>query len=78
MADRARRGQFAPEAKVGTRVQERAMANGLLVRASGDRICFTPPLIIDRAQIEEMADLFRRTLDETLDLLTAEGLAPAA
>ncbi|SFH66134.1 aminotransferase [Albimonas pacifica] len=78
MADRARRVQFAPEAKVGTRVQERAMANGLLVRASGDRICFTPPLIITPSQVEEMAGLFRRTLDQTLDALTAEGLAPAA
>mgnify|MGYP003630570432 CR=1 FL=1 len=78
MADRTRRTQFAPEAKVGTRAQELAMEGGLLVRASGDRICFTPPLIIDRPQIEEMAGLFRKTLDGLLDELTAEGLAPAA
>ena len=78
VADKATRAPFAPELKLGVRVQQQAAENGLLIRASGDRICFTPPLIITRPQVEEMAGLFRKTLDDVLDQLTREGLAPAA
>ncbi|MEF2074052.1 aminotransferase [Consotaella sp. CSK11QG-6] len=63
MADAASRTPFASDFKIGLRVQEACLRNGLLVRSIGDRIAFTPPLIIDEAGIEEMVALFRRSLD---------------
>jgi len=41
-------------------------ANGLIMRAVGDRMIIAPPLIITRAQIDEMAGLIRLCLDATL------------
>jgi putrescine---pyruvate transaminase len=41
-------------------------ANGLIMRAVGDRMIIAPPLVITRAQIDEMMALVRRCLDLTL------------
>ena len=41
-------------------------ANGLIMRAVGDRMIIAPPLIITRSQIDEMMALIRRCLDLTL------------
>ena len=41
-------------------------ANGLIMRAVGDRMIIAPPLVITRAQIDEMVALIRRCLDLTL------------
>jgi hypothetical protein len=40
--------------------------NGLIMRAVGDRMIIAPPLVITRAQIDEMVALIRRCLDLTL------------
>ena len=40
--------------------------NGLIMRAVGDRMIVAPPLVITRAQIDEMVALIRRCLDLTL------------
>jgi len=37
----------------------------LLLRALGDRIGFSPPLVIDNDQIADMFDRFGRALEET-------------
>lgn len=41
-------------------------ANGLIMRAVGDRMIVAPPLVITTAQIDEMMVLIRRCLDLTL------------
>ena len=41
-------------------------ANGLIMRAVGNRMIIAPPLVITRAQIDEMVALIRRCLDLTL------------
>jgi putrescine aminotransferase len=41
-------------------------ANGLVMRAVGDRMIIAPPLVITRAQIDEMVARVRRCLDLTL------------
>jgi len=43
----------------------RAQAHGLIVRALGDRIAFSPPLVISGEEIDEMFARFRRALDDT-------------
>jgi beta-alanine--pyruvate transaminase len=51
--------------KVGARGYEalvEAFRSGLLIRVTGDIIALSPPLIIERAQIEQMIDLLRGVL----------------
>ncbi len=47
--------------------------NGLIMRAVGDRMIVAPPLVITRAQIDEMMALIRRCLDLTLADATRNG-----
>lgn len=68
MADKATRTPFPPERKVGTRLAQLALEQGLIVRAMGDVVGLCPPLIITPA---ELADLFAR-LTRAMDLLEAE------
>ena len=61
---------------IGVRVQEACTAAGLIVRAIGHRIAFTPPLIIDETEIAAMCDRFGRGLDAAwTSLRAAPGLA---
>lgn len=61
-ADKASRTAFDPAAKVGARVAQLALDEGLVVRAMGDTVAFCPPLIITAQQVDEMFDRFERTL----------------
>ncbi|MDB5405065.1 MAG: aspartate aminotransferase family protein, partial [Rhodopila sp.] len=63
MADRQRRVPFDPALKIGQRVADACQQHGLIVRAIGDRIAFTPPLIITEAEIDDMCGRFGRGLD---------------
>ena len=64
MKDAKTRTPWAPEQKVGTMVMDHALRHGLIVRAIGDRIAFTPPLIITEEQIGEMCKRFKLALDD--------------
>lgn len=57
---------FAAEADIGMVCRGHCFANGLIMRAVGNRMIIAPPLVITRAQIDEMAGLIRRCLDLTL------------
>jgi putrescine aminotransferase len=48
--------------------------NGMIMRAVGDRMIVAPPLVITKAQIDEMADRIRFCLDLTLDELRSRGM----
>lgn len=63
VANKATKEAFAPSQKVGVLVQEKCREAGLVVRAIGDRIAFTPPLIITEAEIAEMCARFGQGLD---------------
>ena len=63
MADKANRTPFQPGQKIGLLVQQKCHEAGLVVRAIGDRIAFTPPLIITEAEIAEMCRRFGEGLD---------------
>jgi putrescine aminotransferase len=64
---------FAPELAVGMVCRGYMFRNGVIMRAVGDRMIIAPPLIITRAQIDEMIGLIRHCLDETLKDVTARG-----
>jgi putrescine aminotransferase len=63
------RQTFAERGKVGVMCRDHALANGLILRATYDAMLLSPPLIINREQIDE---LFAKTW-KALDL-TAEDL----
>jgi len=63
VADKATREPFDPASKVGLRVQQACEHAGLIVRAIGDRIAFTPPLVITAEEISEMCRRFGQGLD---------------
>ncbi|HOM12277.1 MAG TPA: aspartate aminotransferase family protein [Rubrivivax sp.] len=57
---------FPEEAEFGMVCRGHCFANGLIMRAVGERMIVAPPLVITRAQIDEMMALVRRCLDLSL------------
>ena len=76
--DKATKESFDPKQDVGAYLSRRAQEHGLIVRAMGDNIAFTPPLIITEAQVDEMIDKFGRALDDTSRWVNDQGLASVA
>jgi putrescine aminotransferase len=71
--DKARSAPFPSELEVGMVCRGHCFGNGLIMRAVGDRMIVAPPLVITRAQIDEMMALIRRCLDLTLADTTSRG-----
>ncbi|MBL8331951.1 MAG: aspartate aminotransferase family protein [Rubrivivax sp.] len=71
--DKARAEAFDPALEVGMVCRGHCFAQGLIMRAVGDRMIIAPPLVITRAQIDEMVALIRRCLDLTLADAHARG-----
>jgi 4-aminobutyrate--pyruvate transaminase len=63
--DRATKRDWPAEANLTTRLDTHARANGLILRITGNRVAFSPPLIITAEEIRELARRLRRTLDAT-------------
>ena len=49
--------------------------HGIIMRAVGDRMIIAPPLVMTRAQIDEMTGKIRAALDDTLAELRRRGVA---
>jgi len=64
---------FPPDREVGMVCRGHCFANGLIMRAVGDRMIIAPPLVITHAQIDEMVALIGRCLDLTLADVRARG-----
>jgi putrescine---pyruvate transaminase len=76
--DARTREAFAPEVAIGMVCRRHCFDNGLVMRAVGDRMIVAPPLIMTRAQVDEMCGLIRQALDEThAEALAAGWRAPA-
>lgn len=71
--DKASKTPFDPKRRLGLHLAEEAERNGLICRAIGDRIAFSPPLIITPAEIEEMLARFARALDATAARCSSPG-----
>lgn len=71
--DKAKGTPFASELGVGMICRGHCFGNGLIMRAVGDRMIIAPPLVITRAQVDEMMALIRRCLDLTLTEVNAKG-----
>ena len=71
--DKAKGTAFDAELQVGMLCRSHCFREGLVMRAVGDRMVVAPPLVITRAQIDEMMGLIRRCLDLTLADVRREG-----
>jgi putrescine aminotransferase len=56
---------FDPALAVGMVCRAHMFNNGVIMRAVGDRMIIAPPLVMTRAQIDEMVALIRHCLDLT-------------
>lgn len=77
MADKTRREPFPATAGVGAKVMAACEKEGLIVRAIGDRIAFTPPLILDHAEARELCARFGRGLDRVWAEMQGQGALAA-
>jgi len=72
--DKASRAKFAGSSNVGFRTRERCFANNLIMRAVGDRMIISPPLVITPDEIDILMDRATLSLDESYAGLKADGL----
>ncbi len=63
--DKARKAKFEPLGKAGTACRAQSVERGLMMRAVGDRMILSPPLVISRAQVDELVAIAGAALDAT-------------
>ena len=67
--DKKTRERWSPEGRAGTVCRNHCFNTGVIMRAVGDTMFLSPPLLISNAEIDELFDLARRSLDLTLQEL---------
>lgn len=72
--DKASRTLFDAELGVGYRCRDHCFQNGVVMRAVEERMIIAPPLVMTHQDIDEMVRRIRRSLDDTLAGLRADGL----
>ena len=76
--DKATKEAFRPDERIGPRVAKAAETHGLIVRAMGDSIGFSPPLIITADEIDQMLTRFGKAMDDVWAEMTREAQKSAA
>ena len=71
VADKETRAQFEPSGSTGPLCRDIAANLGLVMRAVGDSMIISPPLIMSKDQIDELVDRAGKALDKTLDQVRA-------
>ena len=66
-ADKAVRRRYAKPDDVGALVRNHCLDNGLVMRATADRMLASPALTITRSQVDEMVGTLRKALDHLRD-----------
>jgi len=74
MKDKQNHIAFDEWLEVGMICRGHCFANGLIMRAVGDRMIIAPPLVTTKAQIDEMMALIYKCLNATLKDLEVRGL----
>jgi putrescine aminotransferase len=74
MKDKQNHITFDESLEVGMICRGHCFANGLIMRAVGDRMIIAPPLVTTKAQIDEMMTLIYKCLNATLKDLEVRGL----
>ncbi len=71
VSDKSQRARFPKSQKAGDRCRDFCFDNGLVMRAVGDSMIVSPPLIIENDQIDELVEKAHRSLDLTAAALAA-------
>ncbi|MBV7299502.1 aspartate aminotransferase family protein [Enterovibrio paralichthyis] len=72
--DKETRSRFDESVGVGTVCRDISVENGLVMRACGDTMIISPPLVITHAEVDELIHKARLTLDLTLQHLKDQGV----
>ena len=63
--DKATRTKFPGDMDVGSQCRNHCFREGLIMRAIGDTMVLSPPLVISNSEIDELFELARRCIDLT-------------
>ena len=74
VADHVSNNPLALDLEVGKRIDRHCQEMGLLVRPLINMCVMSPPLTINTEQIDEMAEILRKSIVVTQDELVREGL----
>jgi 4-aminobutyrate--pyruvate transaminase len=77
VADKASRAALPPAAGIGALIQQRAMDRGVLLRAAPDAVYVCPPLIITKAEVDELMAALSGALDDGYAEAVRRGLVGA-
>lgn len=61
--DKKNRTRYAKPDAIGTSVRNHCVADGVILRATGDRMLFSPPLTISHEQVDEAVATLKKALD---------------
>jgi 4-aminobutyrate--pyruvate transaminase len=78
VADKANRTALPPASGIGPLIQQSAMDRGVLLRAAPDAVYVCPPLIITRAEIDELIQALSAALDDGYAEAARRGLVASA
>ena len=67
--DKQNHTRFEPEGRAGIIFRDHIITKGAIARACGDTIVFSPPLIIEREQIDELMNCVLQALEATANKL---------
>jgi len=59
--------RIVPMNKAGGVCRDYSMANGLIMRPCGDTMIISPPLVITRAEVDELIEKAKKALDQTAE-----------
>jgi len=74
VADKATKEIFPAEVAIGQRIAHHCQQRGLIVRPIAHLNVMSPPLILDRTQIDTVVSTLGKSIEATMEELKAEGL----
>ncbi|KXF81497.1 aspartate aminotransferase family protein [Enterovibrio coralii] len=72
--DKATRTRFDEDVGIGVICRDLSVENGLVLRACGDTMIISPPLVINHEEVDELIEKAWLALDLTLSHLQAQGV----
>lgn len=63
--DKTTNERIVPNSKAGGICRDYSMENGLIMRPCGDTMIISPPLVISHAEVDELIEKAKKTLDQT-------------
>ncbi|MGY5450958.1 aspartate aminotransferase family protein [Agarivorans sp. MS3-6] len=70
VADKTTKQRFAKDLSAGSVCRDHCINNGLIMRACGETMIISPPLVITKSEIDQLITLAKKSLDDTLQALS--------